>query len=886
MTLLAAMHPTFLRFLLPILLVTVIFPAWSCTAQAQRNEEEALETESGVRNEQVANRYREEIDRYVEEIRKYPDRMASRLALIALYRTTGRYDEAFELAEQTAETSADSGRGRLAAGEILLLKGKYAAAEARFIEAKSRSGVLLTATLQLGLTYHEIGRRSEARGLFQELIRAYQQGKAVNAGDLMAVALAARYLERYHDANRLFGEATQADPGLKDAFVAWGRMFVEKYNRAEAISNFEDVLAIDAFYPPALAGLAEAFSEDRTAQAEAKCKEALAINPYLVEAHHLLGRMALTDENYPEAIEHFRGALEVNPDSPSTRALLAACYHAMGRHAEYEAECRRVLDVHPGYGQLYATIADNLSRRYRFREAIEMGRQAIEIDPELWSAHASLGINLSRVGEEEAGRRYLDRAFEHDPFNTWTYNTLNLFDSFEAYTTRRSEHFILKLHRDEDLVYGAMALDLLEEAYRAMASRYGFSAPRPVLVEMFPKHNDFAVRISGLPGAGALLGVCFGEVIVADSPRARPAGSFNWGQTLWHEFAHVIHLQLTRNRIPRWLAEGIAVYETRQGRPEWGIDMEADFAAAVEKKALLKVSDLNSGFTRPKSAEQVILSYYQAFVVVEYIVERYGFEAIRKTLRLYNEEKSTDEIVKTVFGVSFAAFDEDFLKYAVKRTEKTRQVLRFTPPRGKEFTEADLRRQTDEQPESFYAWLFLAREVQAAGKTDEAIEALVKARTLVPSYVHDGNPYRLLATLYQKRGKKAAALRELEMLTAMDEDDLEACRELAALYAGEQQYEEGLRALTRGVMIHPFDARLRHQRGVAFEQLSRFDHAVAEFEAVLVLETTDRAAAYYNLARAYLRAKRRADAKKAALQALEIAPNYEAAQEILLKAVE
>lgn len=875
--------PSYLHSLFGLFL---ILTTWSCTANDQRK----TELGSGETAErpvlQTADRYLEEIEGKLTLLQQDLNNRNTHLELIRLYRTVGQYDRALALATKLGAAKADSGSDRFAYGELLLLKGQYRQAEAQLVQARSNPETALTATLSLGLLCLETGRKTEARSLFQELIQVYQQGNARTTEAVLAVAIAAKRLERFHDANDLFGEATRLDSSNKDAFVAWGYLFVEKYNRSEALSLFEDALKIDPAYPPALVGLAEALSDSRTAQAEAKCKEALGINPNLVEAHLLLGRLALTDEDYNDAVGHFQKALEVNPNAPATRALLAACYQAMGKQAQYETECNQVLAINPGYGQLYGTIAENLSRRYRFREAIEMGRKAIALDPELWDAYASLGINLSRVGEETEGRKYLDEAFSHDPFNTWTYNTLNLFDTFENYTSHSSEHFLLKLSKEEDPVYGQQALTLLEEAYRTVAPKYGFSVSRPVLVELFPKHDDFAVRISGLPGAGALLGVCFGEVVVADSPKARPAGSFNWGQTLWHEFAHVIHLQLTRNRIPRWLAEGIAVYEAKLARPEWGIDLDSDFAAAVEKKRLLKVSELNSGFTRPKSVDQVILSYYQASIVVEFIIERYGFDAIKKMLRMYNDDKPTDEIIKAISGGSFMAFDDAFFKYAEKRTEATRKALRFTPPKNKELTESDLRELAKDQPESFYANLFLGQALQKAGKMDDAIVTLTKARTLLPSYVHDGNPYQLLTELYQKKGDDTAAIQELERLTVIDEDDIEACKTLALLYTKQLKDDGAIRALTRAVLINPFDSKVRNLRGSAYERQHRYDLAVPEFEAALAVETTDKAVASYNLARVYLGANRRSDAKRAALQALEIAPNYEAAQDILLKSVE
>ena len=99
---------------------------------------------------------------------------------------------------------------------------------------------------------------------------------------------------------------------------------------------------------------------------------------------------------------------------------------------------------------------------------------------------------------------------------------------------------------------------------------------------MFPKHDDFAVRTLGLPGMIGALGACFGRVVTLDSPRARPPGEFSWGETLWHEMAHVITLQMSNNRLPRWLSEGTSVFEERRARPEWGRETDLPFAQALE----------------------------------------------------------------------------------------------------------------------------------------------------------------------------------------------------------------------------------------------------------------------------------------------------------------
>lgn len=834
------------------------------------------------------------------------------LALARLHMSVGQYGQAVELlksvvgqadaprragaagdadatnqAQAAAGTSTTADNGmRALLGRLLLRLGRYGEAESVLAAARSREGGPALATVRLAEVYFTTGRTEEGLELCREVLRNTGSQGPPNAPNLMAAGLAARYLELSHEANSFLAAATRVDGEYLDAYVAWGRLFLDKHNRAEATGIFEDALKIDPGYPPALIGLAEALAEKQPRPAEAVARKALTINPALMEGRLFLAGLYLTDEAYDDAIGQLDQALEVNPESPGTHALLAAAYHGQGRQAEFEAARQRVLDINPSYGRLYEIIASHLTRRYRFRESVEMGRRAIETDPALWSAYAGLGISLTRVGEMAEARRMLEQAFDRDPFDTRTYNTLELLDSFEDFETRESGPFILKIHRDEDAVYGKLALDLLEEAHRTIAPRYGFTPDGPVLVEMLPDNDDFMVRIAGVPGTGGLLGVCFGEVVVANSPRARPKGTFNWGQTLWHEYIHVTHLQQTRNRIPRWLAEGIAVYETRLARPEWDMDLEAEFVDAAVQGELLAVSELNRGFTRPKSRNQIVLSYYQASIVVEYIVDTFGFEAVRRMLDLYNRNRTTAEVVREVTGRSMEEFDRAFADYTEKRIAGLRGILQFKPPRDEKPSMAELESMAADHPESFYAHLMLGQALHMQKRYEEAIAPLERARTLYANYTHAGNPHALLAEIYLEQGNTEAAMEVLEALTAVDEDDFESCTTLAGLYAGEGRRGDALRILERAVMIDPFDAGTRKMRAGLYERDGRPDLAVPEYEAVLAVETTDRVQAQYDLARAYLAAGRKDDARKAALKALEAAPGFEAAQEVLLRSLE
>ena len=107
------------------------------------------------------------------------------------------------------------------------------------------------------------------------------------------------------------------------------------------------------------------------------------------------------------------------------------------------------------------------------------------------------------------------------------------------------------------------------ELKRAMATyerKYQMKLPGAMRLEVYPNHDDFAVRTIGLPGTGGLLGVTFGLVVAMDSPTARPPGEFNWASTLWHEMSHVYVLTATHHLVPRWFTEGLAVHEEGAAR--------------------------------------------------------------------------------------------------------------------------------------------------------------------------------------------------------------------------------------------------------------------------------------------------------------------------------
>src|SRR5262249_51818172 len=128
------------------------------------------------------------------------------------------------------------------------------------------------------------------------------------------------------------------------------------------------------------------------------------------------------------------------------------------------------------------------------------------------------------------------------------------------------------------------------------------------------------------------LGVCFGTVITANSPASQKEHPANWQAVLWHEYCHVVTLELTRHRIPRWLSEGISVYEEQQANPAWGQHMNPEFRKRILAGRLPPIRQLSGAFLQPETPRDLQFAYYQSSLVVKFLVEHYGFPVLQKVL--------------------------------------------------------------------------------------------------------------------------------------------------------------------------------------------------------------------------------------------------------------
>ncbi|HEX6307635.1 MAG TPA: tetratricopeptide repeat protein [Longimicrobiales bacterium] len=809
------------------------------------------------------------------------DDAASRRLLVRVLLETGRYEEAESAALNGGGADAVPAELANVLGEALYARGKRQAAEAAFARGASSSAPdALQARLNLALAKWERGARDEALRELDAFIDIYNDGTARSAEDLTAVATAVSYLgirdpQLFHDAVRAYEEAARADPTLAAPKLREGELFLAKYNSTDASALFREVLAVNPRHPVALLGLARAKAFDGTDEAMALVDSSLAVNEAAPAALAFRAQLLLGLEDYEGAVSDAERALESNPASLEALATLGAAHFLRGDRGAHDRARQRALELNPRFGTFDVTVAEMAVQQRRYADAVEIGRRAIELDAESWSAHALVGLTELRLGNVAAARRSLEAAFTGDPYNVWVKNTLDLLDTYPQYVTRPTARFELFLHGDEADVLALYMSELAEEAYDELSQRYGARPQPPIRVEVYPSHADFSVRSVGLAGLGAL-GIAFGNILALDSPAARDPGEFNWGSTLWHEIAHSVTLAASRHRVPRWLTEGISVLEERRARPGWGEDVSLDFLMALKSGRILPVSELNAGFVRPTYPEQIIHAYYQASLVAGYIEQQHGERALRDMLRAYADGKTNDQVLRDVLNTEPDAFDRAFAAH-LRTTFATQLAALDVPGRGRmESGQAQVGGE-------FVDALRAARSALDAGRLDEAEQQAGRARSLFPEYAGADGPYLMLRDVHLRAGDTAAAAVALREHVARRESDYDAHIALADLLERLGDARGAADVLERAMYIHPYDAAVHDRMAALYAATGQHAKVVRERRAILALNPVNRADALYRLAMALLDAGDRQAARREVLRALELAPNFAEAQELLLR---
>jgi tetratricopeptide (TPR) repeat protein len=693
------------------------------------------------------------------------------------------------------------------------------------------------------------GHTTESRSCYQTLVR--EDDPYLRAEGYWG-------LGQYSAANEWFRQAVAQAPGNSQYRVRWGRLLHERFNDQEAQELFKEALAKDPRNAQAYIGLALVSADGFDDGAVEWTRKALAIDPQLAPAHELLATLALEDSEPQQAAAEADAALKITADSLDALAVHASIELLADRAPE--VWIARMIAINPSYGEGYALIAHHLILKGRYTDGVGYYRKAIAADPVLWSARAELGVNLMRLGQDAEARQQLQKCYENGYRNAATVNSLRLLDSYKNFVLFKDDTTVLKLHEKEAQLLRPYFLAELKRSIAVYERKYQMKLSGPVQVEVYPDHEDFAVRTLGMPGLGAL-GVTFGAVVAMDSPSGRKPGDFHWASTLRHEMSHVFILAATHHRVPRWFTEGLAVHEESQASSEWGDPITPEIIVALREKRLLPVADLDRGFIRPQYPAQVLVSYFQAGQICDYIQSRWGEAKLLDMVHSYAHVVMTPEVIRQHLGLSAEEFDRQFQAWLYERVQGT--LASF---------------------EQWHKQLAVLLK-QARDKQYDAVirdgDAVIR---LYPAYVYDTNAYETLAEAYLAKDDKPAARKVLEAYVHAGGRRPTVLMSLAQLQEGLADPGAAAATLERINYIDPaFDPQQHRHLGALWLAQKNYEGAIREYNAVLAFHPLDPAGAQFELAQAYFAAGERDQAEDAVLASLEAAPNYRPAQKLLLR---
>ncbi|MFO0982128.1 MAG: hypothetical protein U1E76_10385 [Planctomycetota bacterium] len=355
-------------------------------------------------------------------------------------------------------------------------------------------------------------------------------------------------------------------------------------------------------------------------------------------------------------------------------------------------------------------------------------------------------------------------------------------------------------------------------------------------------------------------------------------------------------IKASRTRVPRWLTEGLSVFEERCWHGEWDREMDLELYNAYHNGEIFPLRDFNAAFR----SSRISFGYYQGGLICEFIATEHGFQKLVEMLKLYGEDQETPEVVAAALHCSPEEFDQQFLSWIWETRLKDVKLVPFYSPQKKDMLKAQalaakhdaelfakvgfaylrlgnpvdsddyLRRAQTADPdnglahllagekrfakhdlaqaealyrkgidrgvEDMFVWLKIA-EIHRSD-ADRAIEedALKRAKACFPRYVGQPNAYVLLANLYEKTSRHEAALHELESLCAIDETAFEPRLKLAQAAAQAGDYASQVKWLKGAIEIDPFVRDIHRQLALAHKAAAQYSDALFELNIALAVD--------------------------------------------------
>jgi tetratricopeptide (TPR) repeat protein len=339
-------------------------------------------------------------------------------------------------------------------------------------------------------------------------------------------------------------------------------------------------------------------------------------------AYFLAGQHETERGNLPQAKRYFETALRSQPDNSTLLTYYAACLFRTGHAPEAVSYAQRAVRAAPDSPDALAMLGFVLSASDHTSDAIQAWKKSLKLRPD-----STISQYLAKAERESSAESNFSQN-ESSHFNL----------HFEGKQT--SEGF----RRD--------LLATLESDYDDLVRDLGYSPHNTIVVTLYTEQAFFDVtRAPSWSGA-----VNDGKLRIPISGISSMTSDL--ARVLKHELAHSFISQMSGNRCPTWLHEGIAQAEEGKSLAGSGRLLAQLFRDSNE----IPLNVLEGSFMQ-FSGSQASLAYAESLGAVEYIRDTYGMSDVPRILERLAQGSSTETALRSSIHADYKQLRDEMSRW-------------------------------------------------------------------------------------------------------------------------------------------------------------------------------------------------------------------------------
>jgi tetratricopeptide (TPR) repeat protein len=312
----------------------------------------------------------------------------------------------------------------------------------------------------------------------------------------------------------------------------------------------------------------------------------------------------------------------------------------------------------PDHGVLLENYASILLKLGQPAEALVRAQQAARVSPESAEAFLLLGYAYYKNDHNSEAIAALKKSLQLRPDD----KTRDLLERVEReskteadFRQQESSHFILRYEGSQTAdALRTQVLDALEGDYRDLSNDLG-SSTRNIYVSLYTDEAFFDVTHAAAWTAALNDGKI--RIPISGVTTVTP----ELASVLRHELTHSFVAQITHNRAPVWLNEGVAQLEQGSSTGAIGPRLAALYVSGRQ----IPLNQLEGGFQDYSSAEASV-AYAESLAAVEYIRSTYGLSDLARLLQRLGEGQSVESALRSTVHAGYAELETEITNYLKK----------------------------------------------------------------------------------------------------------------------------------------------------------------------------------------------------------------------------